>query len=725
MSVKQPPITLDIDSDKIAWLTFDLPESKVNLLSSGVMKLLDRRISELESRIATGHPVAIVIRSRKPGSFIAGADVGEIAGIDDASDGRDKAAEGQRIFRRLDRLTVPTIAAIDGLCLGGGTELALACKWRLASDRPSTRIGLPEIRLGIIPGFGGSVRLPRVIGIQRALRMILTGTPVSAGKAERWGLVDRVFAADDFEKHVARFAMDVVLKQVKRRERQVSFRDRLLEGTGPGRKVLFSGARRQAAKESGGHYPAPLAAIDVIEETIDLAIDEALPKEAAALGRMAATPVSKNLVRLFLLGQEAKKAIGSEALEQARAVEKAAVLGAGVMGGGIAELIAANDTAVVLKDIDQDALDLGLHHANDLLQKAGDKGMFAQEEVGLKFALIHGTLEYEGFDDVDLAIEAVVERMPVKQSVLREAESVLPHHAVFATNTSSLSVTELAGAAAKPFRVVGMHFFNPVHRMPLVEIVRTESSSDEAVATAFRFASDLGKTPVLVADRPGFLVNRLLAPYLNEAGFLLEDGAGVQEIDDALADFGMPMGPCRLLDEVGFDVAEHVAREMERVFGERMRPSPVVGLLKGEGRLGKKNGRGFYTYARGKQGTVDREVTRALGSGRGSVGEQEILDRTLLLLVNEAMHALAEEVVGSPGELDLAMVLGTGFPPFRGGLLQWADTLGPETVLERLTAFHEKHGSRFEPAPRLIELAKTGGSFTARGSLTAAAEADS
>jgi 3-hydroxyacyl-CoA dehydrogenase/enoyl-CoA hydratase/3-hydroxybutyryl-CoA epimerase len=311
---------------------------------------------------------------------------------------------------------------------------------------------------------------------------------------------------------------------------------------------------------------------------------------------------------------------------------------------------------------------------------------------------------------VDLVIEAVVERMPVKQQVLRETEKHLSRDAVFATNTSALSVTELAGAAKRPGQVVGLHFFNPVHRMPLVEVVRTGRSSDEALATAFAFAGTLGKTPVLVADRPGFLVNRLLAPYLNEAGYLLEDGAGVAEIDRALVEFGMPMGPCRLLDEVGFDVAEHVAREMERAFGERMRPAPVVSALKEDGRLGRKNGRGFYAYAKGKQQGVDREIARRLPL-KGSIPADEIRDRCLYLLVNEAMHALAEEVVGSPGEVDLAMVLGTGFPPFRGGLLRWADGVGAARIRNRLLELAKTHGPRFTPAPRLVEAAESEGAL--------------
>ena len=707
-------ISLSVDTDKIAWLTFDQPASKVNLLSGEVMEELDHRLSELESLIATGQPLAIVVRSGKPGTFIAGVDVKEIAAIGDREDAEAKSREGQRIFRRLERLTVPTMAAIDGRCLGGGTELALACDYRLASDRGSTRIGLPEIRLGIVPGFGACVRLPRLIGIQRALKMILTGSASTSRRAARSGLVDRVFRHDRFDDEVRSFAAEVIAGEVSRRTREISLRDRILAHTVPGRRLMFAMARKGAEAQARGRYPAPLEAIAVVERTHALSIDEALAVEAEALGRMAVTDVSRNLVRLFLLQQDARRALPAEVLDARKSVDKAAVLGAGVMGGSIAELIAANEVPVVLKDIDRDALDLGLRHASDLLTKAGERGIIARDQVGLRFALIHGTLDYDDFAEVDLVIEAVVERMAVKQVVLRETEEVLEPDAVFATNTSSLSVAELASAATQPERVVGLHFFNPVHRMPLVEVIRTGASSQEAIAAAFGFVLDVGKTPVLVADRPGFLVNRLLAPYLNETGYLLQEGSPVEAVDKALLEFGMPMGPCRLLDEIGFDVAEHVAREMEGAFGERMRPADVVSALREDGRLGRKNGRGFYTYQGGRQRGVDREVARRLGANATAKppDTEEIRKRCLYLLVNEAAYALEEGVVEFADQVDLAMVMGTGFPPFRGGLLRWADVEGIDRIVEELERFEAEHGSRFAPAPRLRQLAEAGQTFT-------------
>jgi 3-hydroxyacyl-CoA dehydrogenase/enoyl-CoA hydratase/3-hydroxybutyryl-CoA epimerase len=712
----RPAVTLEVDTDQVGWLVFDQPGSSVNVLSTPTMEQLDRLLSEAESRISTGKLVVVVVKSGKPGSFIAGADVREILALPNAREARDQAHQGQRIFHRLEMLRVPTVAVIDGTCLGGGTELVLACDYRIATDRGSTMIGLPETRLGILPGFGGSVRLPRLVGIQNALDIILPGKSVSSGRALRIGLVDRVIPYQRLDKAVAEALRAIRFENFQRRERRTTIFTRLLEGTPFGRKALFSIVRRRTLAETKGNYPAPLRAIEVIRKTYGMQLDRALDVEAEALGELAVSAESKNLVRVFLLQQAARKALPADQLEAGRPIEKVAVLGAGVMGGAIAEVVAARDVPVVMKDINQEALDAGLHHASDLLQKAASKRVFTPEEASLKFALIQGSLAYDGIADADLVIEAVIERMPVKQQVLRESEELIGEQTVFATNTSSLSVSELALAAKRPGRVVGLHFFNPVHKMPLVEVVRTELTTDEALATAFNFVLDLGKTPVMVADRPGFLVNRLLAPYLNEVGYLLDDGATVEAIDGALVKFGMPMGPCRLLDEIGFDVAEHVSREMEKAFGERMQPSGAVARLREDGRLGRKNGRGFYRYDRGRDKGVDPAIAEALpraSDGAAPDGEQ-IRQRCLYLMVNEAAFALAEEVVRGADDVDIAMIMGTGFPPFRGGLLRWADGEGLVAIVERLEQLTAR-GERFEPAPLLRSLAASGQSFTASG----------
>ena len=703
----------DVDDRGVARVTLDQPDASVNLLSTETMEELDGLIGDLADPAAAGDVRAVLLVSGKPDSFVAGADVGEIADLTDPEEAASKARQGQQIFRRLEGLSVPTVAAVHGTCLGGGTEMILACDHRIASDADATKIGLPEVKLGILPGFGGTVRLPRLCGIQNALDVILAGKSVDPGKAARIGLVDRVADADRFEEEVDAFLDDVLAGEAPAGGYEKSLPERLLEDNAPGRWLLFRIARSKTEERTEGNYPAPLRALEVVRRTVGMPLDEALEVEARALGELAVTPESKNLTRVFLLTRRAKRALPEEAMESRREVEKLGVLGAGVMGGAIAELAAANDVPAVMKDIEQEALDDGLRHAKELLDKASRKGVFDREEASLKYALIDGTLDYGAFADVDLVVEAVVEKMEVKRQVLREAEEVLPEHAVFSTNTSSLSVDELAAASDRPDRVVGLHFFNPVHKMPLVEVVRGEASSDEALATALGFALDMGKNPVVVEDGPGFLVNRLLAPYLNEAGHLLAEGAGVRSIDRALTEFGMPMGPCRLLDEVGLDIALHVSEVMEDAFGERMKASDIVDRLLEDGRLGKKGGHGFYLYEDGREKKVDPDLKDLLPRPRSAPPPaDEVRRRCLYLMVNEATHALEDGIVDEPGMVDLAMVMGTGFPPFRGGVLRWADVEGLERIVRELRRFGDEIGERYRPADLLVERAEAGESFT-------------
>jgi len=708
----------EVDRDHVGWLTFDRPDSSVNVFTPHLMRELDALLSQLESRIANGQMLALVIRSGKEGAFFAGADVEAIEALSTAAQARDASAEGQRIFRRIERLRIATIAAVDGACMGGGTELILHCDYRVASDRNSTSIGLPEVRLGILPGFGGTVKLPALVGMQNALEIILSGKPVRPARASRIGLVDRVVPASRFKAAVGEFAADVVGNRVERPTRTIGFGQRLLEGTGPGRRIMFGAARKQAATEVGSFYPAPFKAIDVLADAVGMKADEAYALEAQALGELAVTPESRNLVRVFRLSQAARKALPANVMKRKQPVERMGVVGAGVMGGAIAELAAAHDIPVVLKDIDQDALDSGLRHAGDLLRKAAAARVFGEEEASLKFALITGTLDYGDIEGVDLVVEAVVERMAVKQQVLREVESATGG-AVLATNTSALSVDEMANGVEDPGSVLGLHFFNPVHKMPLVEVVSGPRTRPDALATGFGLVLALGKTPVLVTDRPGFLVNRLLTPYLNEAGFLLEEGNRIEDIDGALGGFGMPMGPLRLLDEIGFDIARHASREMVAAFGDRMRPSGVIDRMIEDARLGKKNGLGFYRYQdggnRGPDPTVQVlfAVERVPGQGTAATSTpEEILRRCLYSMVNEAAYALEEQVVEGPDPVDLAMVMGTGFPPFRGGLLRWADSEGIQKIHDALSDYGGRLGSRFAPAPVLVRMAEQNRTFT-------------
>ncbi len=707
-------LTLEIDGDGVACLTIDDPAARHNILSTSVMSRLDELLAEIEAGAERGSVRAVLIRSGKDRSFVAGADVHEIAGITDPAEGTAKARQGQRTFDRLARLRVPTIAAVNGICLGGGTEMILACDRRIAADWDETRIGLPEVRLGILPGFGGTSRLPRLIGLRSAADLILTGRRISARAATATGLVDERVAGEILDRRGRDLAAALARREIPRRPAPSRLtRLRLAaENSMPGRKAILLMAGRQVAKETGGHYPAPLVILETLDRVLDVPLPQALDIEAQAVGRLIATEVSKNLIHVFFLMESARKKAPAA---PPRPVARVGVLGAGVMGGGIAQLLARDGIQVRLKDIRNEALSDGLRHARELFDRAVKRRRLSRREAGQAMERISPALDYSGFGSLDLVVEAVVERMDVKKNVLREVEGTSRIGCVITSNTSSLSITAMQQALDRPADFCGMHFFNPVHRMPLVEVVRGERSSDEALATVFALALRLGKTPVQVRDGPGFLVNRVLAPYLNEAGWLLADGASISQVDRTLKEFGMPMGPFRLLDEVGLDISRHAGETMYEAFGERMRPAPPLVALSDTDRLGRKNGRGFYLYENGKEKEADGSIYEEL---RPAVPDEQVLldsamirDRTVLAMINEAARVLEEGLVDGPGDIDLGMITGTGFPPFRGGLLRYADSIGNATITQRLEALARGVGPRFEPAPLLRRLADEGRRF--------------
>ncbi|MGQ0560294.1 MAG: 3-hydroxyacyl-CoA dehydrogenase NAD-binding domain-containing protein [Gemmatimonadota bacterium] len=700
-------LTLNVETDGIGWLVLDTP-GKLNVLSTEVMLRLNDLTGEIEDGALTGRIKAVVIRSGKEASFIAGANIDEIAAITDPSEGARKAAMGQSVFTRISRLPIPTVAAVDGICLGGGTELILACTYRLASDRKETRIGLPEVQLGILPGFGGTTRLPRLIGLTNALPIMLTGKPVDAKKAQRIGLIDERVPAPILYAQAGKLARALAGGLRPKRARR-ALAARALDDTAPGRALVLSKARKQVMKETRGNYPAPLRMLDILATILTSSIDAALELEARTVGELVVTPESKNLIHVFRLSEAARKAAPAA---PAREVSKIGVLGAGVMGGGIAQLLAYRGFAVRLKDIKPEAIALGLRHAQQAFDKSVERRRLERRAARSMMQRISPTLGYTGFGSADLVIEAVVERMDVKKSVLRETEQHMKG-GVLTSNTSSLSISELQSALQQPERFAGMHFFNPVERMPLVEIIRGAQTSDETVATVFAVARKLEKTPVIVGDGAGFLVNRILAPYLNDTGWLLSEGVAIQDVDRALLDFGMPMGPFRLLDEVGFDVARHAAGVMFEAFGERMRPAPAMAALERTERLGRKNELGFYTYENGREKQVDESVYADLGSAaRGKqLPPATIQERCVYAMVNEAARILADGIVASPGDVDVGMIFGTGFPPFRGGLLKYADAVGLARIVDALDGYARELGSRFEAAPLLREKARAHGAF--------------
>ena len=677
------------------------------------MRRLGEALDQARAAGREGRIGVLVLRSGKSDSFIAGADIDAIASISDRDDAETKIRLGQAVFNDVASLPIPTVAAVHGVCVGGGLELALACTYRVLSDSRKTSVQFPEVMLGILPAWGGTTRLPRLVGLQASLDMLLTGRRTDAAKARRMGLASEVVPEALLAAKVREFALAAANRLGPDAPKR-ALGARFLESTPPGRKLVLSIARKKVVASTGGHYPAPLRILDILGSHLAGPVDASLAAEARAAADLVVSPVCKNLVHVYHLREGARKGAGLPPGVVPREVKTLGVLGAGVMGGGIAHLAADNGIRAYMKDIRHEAVTGGLQHARSRFDKAVEKRRMSRREAQQRMDLIGGGLDFRGLAGADVVVEAVVERMDVKRAVLKETETNVGPDCVLATNTSSLSVDGMASALKHQERFCGMHFFNPVDRMPLVEVVQGATSSDLAVATVHALAVRLGKVPVVVSDGPGFVVNRILGPYLNEAGYLLGDGAGIDAVDTAAKSWGMPMGPLRLIDEVGIDVSRHAGASLHSALGARLAPSPVLLALGNTKRLGRKGGAGFYFYEKGEEKKIDETVYAELASvvpPRKEIPEQAIVNRLVLAMVNEAARVLEERIVSSASAVDLAMIMGTGFPPFRGGLLRWADSIGPKAVHYDLEELRQAHGERFAPAPLIVELADTDGRF--------------
>lgn len=701
---------------EIALLEWDLVGEKVNKLSSPVMFRLKEVVDELKK----SNFKAVILISRKPKIFIAGADIEEIKKINSKEEFSKVLNQAHEIFNAIEDLPMVTIAAINGACLGGGCELVLTCDYRICSDAKDTKIGLPETKLGIIPGFGGCVRLPRVVGVEAALDIILQGKTVDGRRAEKMGLVDACVPAEQLEARAMKFAKEKIAAGLSKRHKFYSPNGLLSKAKDSFllRPMVFMMARKAVMAASKGFYPAPLIAIDVVRKTYGMSNRErALQTEADAFVEVATTAISKNLIDLFFMMEAVKKQTGIEGADvKALPVKHMAVLGAGTMGGGIAQVAADRGIDVRMKDINNDALALGFRHASDIFSKAMKRKKISKYEFDEKMSHISGTLNFTGFKNIDVVVEAIVEDMNIKKKVIAETGKQLRSNAIFATNTSSLSVTEMAEAAPHPENFLGMHFFNPVDKMPLVEVIRGPKTSDVATATIFELSKKMGKTPVVVKDGPGFLVNRLLMPYLIETMFIMQDGMAVDVVDRYYTHtFGMPMGPFRLMDEVGLDVCIKVVKIFHKSLGDRIEVPKLIDALYDSKRVGKKKGRGFYLYDdKGKQLAVDKGIYSELGlpAPTNPLSEKECLDRGVFTMINEAALALIEDrIVTTAQAVDLAMIMGTGFPPFRGGLLKYADSLGTQYITQELELYATKCGARLKPSQPLANLAKTNHKF--------------
>lgn len=686
-------------------LCFDQPDSKANIFTEQAIRELDLVTNELATR---KNAKGILVTSAKSDIFVAGADLNLIKSLDSLESALAGCTAGQQAIHKFSKLPFEKVAAINGACLGGGFELALACDKRLASDAKSVKIGLPEVMLGILPGFGGSVRLPRLIPLMNALPLILSGSQLDGVRAYKTGIVDTYLPNQDFNNRALAWAKANYGKPGRRVSTWIT---KLMEMV-PFRGIVFSKARKGVMEKTKGKYPAPLKILDLLADIHGLDIEEALRREAKAFAILAVTSVSKRSIELFQLTESVKKTNGVGPEVQAQKVQYSGVLGAGVMGGGIAWAFAAKDIPIRMKDLNHEAVALGYQQAAENFSYALKTKRLTKNQFMGKMGRISGTLDFSGFKLLDVVVEAVVENMDVKKKVLQETENYISEKCVFASNTSSLSISEMQTVAKRPDRVAGFHFFNPVSRMPLIEVIAGDKTSPETVATLFELAKKLGKTPIVVKDGPGFLVNRLLLPYMNEALFLFEEGVSVERIDRVMMDFGMPMGPMRLVDEVGIDTAAKVAKILNNAFGARAQASSLSDVLAKSGRLGKKNGKGFYLYENGKQKNIDDsilEMAANRSNKSAALSDGELVQRMIYPMINEASLALQEGVVKTPGEVDLGMIMGTGFPPFRGGLLRFADNESPRKVVEALEKFSAKGGGeRTKPNHALLDYARKG-----------------
>jgi len=700
----------------IAWLLLDDPEKRVNTLSSRLMGWLE---SEIEA-LAGEPPAGLVIASGKPDGFAAGADVEELQALADRAALLALLARGHALMARLAALPFPTVAAIHGACLGGGLELALACRRRVATEHAKTRLGLPEVQLGLIPGLGGTQRLPRLLGVPAALDLILTGRTVGARRARKLGLVDAVCHPAALREAAERLAREGARKPARRPfVRGVTSRaGALLARTPLGSRLVWGKARAGVLAKTGGHYPAPLVALGVVREGARLPLARALDLEAGAFSGLVVAEPAKSLMAIFF----AKNAVEAKAAKAAKGVPplaEAAVVGAGFMGAGIAQGLAEQGVSVLLKDRDLDAVARGMAAAGARFAELARRRRLSPPAAKAAMARLHPTVSYAGFARAELVIEAVFEDLEVKRRVLREVEAAAAERTVFASNTSAIPIARIAEGSRRPESVVGMHFFSPVHRMPLLEVVRQPRTSPAALATAVAAGRRMGKTVIVVGDGPGFFTSRVLAPFLNEAAWMLLEGARIEWVDAAMTRWGWPVGPFALLDEVGLDVARHVAEVLVEALGERLLPPPVFARLADAGRLGRKSGRGFYLYGeKGKRS--DPAIHSMLGAMSGATGgaagggppaDGEVAERCFLQMLNETARCIEDGVIADPAAVDLGVLYGFGFPAFRGGLLREADRRGAAAIVDRLDAYTARFGRRFEPAGLLREMARRGETF--------------
>ena len=696
--------------DNVAVVTLDTPGEKVNKLNEPMISEFSELLDQLENDDTLEGALLV---SGKEGNFIAGADIEMFKTRDTAEELSELSWTGHEILLRVENFSKPIVVGIHGSCMGGGTELALACHYRIVSDHGDTKIGLPEVKLGLLPGMGGTQRLPRLIGIQKALSYMLTGKNMYSYQARKTG-----FADENVHRHAIRHAGIKTVKKLSSKKHKPtdkrSLFEKLLEGNPIGRRIIYKQAHKQTMGQTKGNYPAPPKIIESVKYGYKHGFTKGLKNESTLFGELAVTPESRALIQLFFGMNDAKK---NPWENQKKEVKRIGMLGAGLMGSGITEVSIDHGYHVWLKDQTMENAAKGKGEIEKNLQQKVSKRIMSEFEKEETLSLVHPTTSYSGFDKIDLVIEAVFEDLDLKRQIVKEVEEAGSENTIFASNTSSLPITDIASEAKRPENIIGMHYFSPVQKMPLIEIIKTEKTAEWVTATAYDVGMNQGKTVIVVNDGPGFYTTRILAPFMNEALLLLEEGASVEQLDKAMKQFGFPVGPVALFDEVGIDVGAHVAEVLSDKFEARgAKTSKKAKELVEAGFKGRKNKKGFYKYDNGSKKKKKKEVNKAIysffgGPDRKTFKDSDIQLRLALVMVNEAVYCLQEEILLSPADGDLGAILGLGFPPFLGGPFRYIDREGADEIVKRMESLQEEHGARFKPATLLMDKSKKGGSF--------------
>ncbi len=700
---EQKAFSLKIDEQNIAWLAIDVPNEKMNTLQAAFADEMKEIFAQLKD---TNGVKGMIIHSLKPDNFVAGADVRMLEACTTASEAEALAKQGQDLFQQLSDLPYPVVAAIHGPCLGGGLELALACDYRVCTDSDKTRLGLPEVQLGLLPGSGGTQRLPRLIGLLPSLDLILTGKQLRAKKAKKLGVVDACVP----ETVLLDVAKMHVEKGKKKGKQKQSTKEKLMSGSGLGRKFVFEQAAKKTNEKTRGNYPATVAILEVIQHGLEKGFAQGQELEAKRFSELVMSSESKALRSIFFATTEMKKENGTEA--EPASVGRIGVLGGGLMGAGISHVsVAKAKVPVRIKDVSNDGVLNALNYNYKLFDKQRKRRIVSKAGLQAKMLQLSGGIDFTSFNHIDVVIEAVFEDLDLKHKMVADIEVNAKPDTIFATNTSSLPIHKIAEKAERPENIVGLHYFSPVEKMPLVEVIPHETTSDETISTVVALAKKQGKTPIVVKDKAGFYVNRILAPYMNEAAHILLANEPIEQLDNALLDFGFPVGPITLLDEVGVDIGAKIMPILVNELGERFKGPDVFETLLNDGRKGRKSGKGFYTY-KGKKKEVDKSVYKLLNlTPESKLSDNDIALRCVLPMLNEAVRCLDDGIIRSPRDGDIGAIFGIGFPPFLGGPFRYMDQFGLKELVEKMNEFASKYGDRYAPCDGLLTRAGEGRNF--------------